>query len=155
MRTTFTKTALTLCAVYVVVFGGEAALEWWHAGSPGLSATSWVDVNNAKLVDILSPMARGYNNALAMLIATAKAATVALVFMHLYYDHKFHGVIFVSSLVFLGIFIAFTMFDTETRGRAEAMEGEHPANIKDPFGGTASEAAAKAKLKPAAAPAHH
>ncbi len=95
------------------------------------------------------------NLVLAMLIATAKAATVALVFMHLYYDHKFHGVIFVSSLVFLGIFIAFTMFDTETRGRAEAMEGEHPANIKDPFGGTASEAAAKAKLKPAAAPAHH
>lgn len=98
------------------------------------------------------------NLVIAMLIATAKAATVSLVFMHLWYDHKFHGVIFVSSLVFLGIFIAFTMFDTETRGRAEAMEGERPADIRDPFGGTVSEAAAKAKMKPAAAapaPAHH
>ena len=82
MRTTFTKTALTLCAVYVVVFGGEAALEWWHAGSPGLSATSWVDVNNAKLVDILSPMARGYNNALAMLIATIGLAIPLTANMH-------------------------------------------------------------------------
>ena len=82
MRKTFTKTALTLCAVYVVVFGSEAALEWWHAGSPGLSATSWVDVNNAKLVDILSPMARGYNNALAMLIATIGLAIPLTANMH-------------------------------------------------------------------------
>jgi cytochrome c oxidase subunit 4 len=98
------------------------------------------------------------NLVIAMLIATAKAATVALVFMHLYYDHKFHGVIFVSSLVFLGIFIAFTMFDTESRGRAEAIEGEHPVKISDPFGGTMSEAAAKEKIKPAGAhegEAHH
>jgi hypothetical protein len=82
MRTTFSRTALALCGVYVVIFGGEAALEWWSAGAPGLSATSWAGVNNAKLVDILSPMARGYNNALAMLIATIGLAIPLTANMH-------------------------------------------------------------------------
>ena len=82
MRTTFTRTALVLCVLFVVVFASEFALEWWHAGSPGLSSTSWVDVNNAKLVDVLSPMARGYNNALAMLIATIGLAIPLTANMH-------------------------------------------------------------------------
>jgi cytochrome c oxidase subunit 4 len=92
---------------------------------------------------------------IAMIIASAKATTVALVFMHLWYDHKFHAIILASSLVFLGIFIAFTMFDTDTRGRAEAIEAEHPANLKDPFAGTAAEEAMKRKLTPDAEAARH
>ena len=102
------------------------------------------------------------NLVIAMLIATAKAATVALVFMHLFFDHKFHSVIFVSSLVFLGIFISFTMFDTETRGRADAIEAERPADVSRPFAGTQREAALKAKwaapaaeTKPASEKKHH
>ena len=82
MRKTFTRTALALCALFLVVFSAEFGLEWWHAGTPGMSSTSWVDVNNAKLVDVLSPMARGYNNALAMLIATIGLAIPLTANMH-------------------------------------------------------------------------
>lgn len=96
---------------------------------------------------------------IALLIASAKAATVALVFMHLYWDHKFHAVIFGVSLIFLAIFIIFTLFDTQSRGRADGIEGERPADIRAPFAGTRAELDYKEKhpaLKPtaeAAAPA--
>jgi cytochrome c oxidase subunit 4 len=73
------------------------------------------------------------NLGVALVIATIKASIVAAFFMHLAGDHKFHTVIFVSSVVFLVIFVAFTMFDTETRGRAEAFEKTRPVNPKDPF----------------------
>ncbi len=93
---------------------------------------------------------------IALLIASAKAATVALVFMHLYWDHKFHAVIFGVSLVFLAIFIIFTLFDTQSRGRADGIEGERPADIRAPFAGTRSELDYREKhseLKSAAAAA--
>lgn len=73
------------------------------------------------------------NLGVALVIATIKASIVAAFFMHLAGDHKFHTVIFVSSIVFLVIFVAFTMFDTETRGRAEASEGTRPLDSKHPF----------------------
>ena len=76
---------------------------------------------------------------IALLIASTKAATVALVFMHLYWDHKFHAVIFGVSLIFLAIFIIFTLFDTQSRGRADGIEGERPADIRAPFAGTRTE----------------
>jgi hypothetical protein len=43
---------------------------------------SWADANNAKIVDILSPMARAYNNILAMLIATIGLAIPLTANMH-------------------------------------------------------------------------
>ena len=43
---------------------------------------SWAGVNNAKLVDMLSPMARAYNNVLAMLIATIGLAIPLTANMH-------------------------------------------------------------------------
>lgn len=70
---------------------------------------------------------------IALAVATCKAAMVALVFMHLWWDHKFNSVVFVSSLVFLAIFIAFTMFDTEARGRADYIERERPRLFNQPF----------------------
>ena len=78
-------------------------------------------------------LGRSVNLGIALLIATIKALVVAAVFMHLRYDHKFHSVILFSAFLFLGIFISFTMFDTETRGRAEAVEGARPKDIKAPF----------------------
>lgn len=75
------------------------------------------------------------NLAIAVLIATVKAGVVALIFMHLKWDHKFHALIFASSLIFLAIFIGFTMFDTNNRGRAEPIEAERPADLKAPFDG--------------------
>jgi cytochrome c oxidase subunit IV len=69
----------------------------------------------------------------ALAIATTKALLVAAIFMHLRYDLRFHSVILGSSLIFLTIFISFTMFDTQARGRAEGVESERPGNIKTPF----------------------
>jgi cytochrome c oxidase subunit 4 len=57
-----------------------------------------------------------YNLLIAMIIAAIKATLVALFFMHLKYDNKIYAVVFVGSLVFLAVFIIFTMFDTLRRG---------------------------------------
>lgn len=82
----------------------------------------------------------GGNIVIAMLVATIKASIVAMIFMHLFYDHKFHSVIVVMGLLFLGVFIAFTMFDTETRGHNnDVLKGERPADIKQPWAGTRSD----------------
>lgn len=86
-------------------------------------AVSYVDLGEA------------VNLFIALAVATCKAAMVALVFMHLLWDSKFNAVVFVSSLIFLAIFIAFTMFDTETRGRLDRVEGDRPAVFSEPFDG--------------------
>lgn len=67
---------------FAVIFGLEFFLEWRRAGYPGWSAQSWAGVNNAKIVDVLSPMARAYNNVLAMLIATIGLAIPLTANMH-------------------------------------------------------------------------
>ncbi len=54
----------------------------------------------------------GFDLAVAMIIATTKAVLVALIFMHLKYDRGFHGFIFLGSLLFVGVFLAYTMTDT-------------------------------------------
>lgn len=92
------------------------------------------------------------NLVIALFIATVKAAVVAALFMHLLHDHKFHTLILMSGALFLIIFVAFTMFDTEYRGRADAFEGERPADITRPFEGTKSLAAMRAKYATAGAP---
>lgn len=56
-----------------------------------------------------------YNLVVAMAIASIKASLVALFFMHLLYDNKFYLSIFVASLLFLGVLITLTMFDTMRR----------------------------------------
>jgi cytochrome c oxidase subunit 4 len=88
---------------------------------------------------------------IAMLIATIKASVVALLFMHLWFDHKFHALIFVSSLIFLAIFIAFTMFDTEARGRADALEAARVGDLATPHLGTRRDAQLKSLIKEPAA----
>lgn len=72
------------------------------------------------------------NLLIALFIATIKAGTVGAMFMHLYTDQKFHAAIFASSLVFLLIFVSFTMFDTNYRGRFGSIDGTR-ANMNDPF----------------------
>lgn len=57
----------------------------------------------------------GWNVVVALGIATLKASLVALFFMHLLYDKKIFMVVFLAALVFVGIFIIFTMFDTSRR----------------------------------------
>ena len=65
------------------------------------------------------------NTVVALLIATIKASLVALFFMHLRHD-KFNGVIFVGGLLFLAIFIIWTLFDIGTRVTVL------PTNLKAP-----------------------
>ncbi len=57
-----------------------------------------------------------WNLIVALSIAAIKATLVALFFMHLKYDNRIYSVIFIGAILFLGIFITFTMFDTLNRG---------------------------------------
>jgi cytochrome c oxidase subunit 4 len=45
-------------------------------------------------------------------IAVFKASLVALYFMHLKYDHPFHAVILIGSLLFVMLFIGIAMMDS-------------------------------------------
>jgi len=48
----------------------------------------------------------------ALLIAVVKASLVALYFMHLRWDSPFNAAIIILSLLFVAVFIGFTIFDT-------------------------------------------
>src|SRR5580704_1163986 len=83
MRRLFLRSFAIAFIAFAVLFGSEFWLEWRRAGYPGMSETSWAEVGNtSKLVDILSPMARAYNNVLAMLIATIGLAIPLTANMH-------------------------------------------------------------------------
>lgn len=56
-----------------------------------------------------------WNIFVAMLVATIKATLVCLYFMHLKYDNRMDQVVFISSFVFLAIFIALTLSDVMER----------------------------------------
>jgi cytochrome c oxidase subunit 4 len=58
----------------------------------------------------------GWNVVVAIAIAAFKATLVALFFMHLKYDNMLFLYIFLIAIIFLAIFIGFTMFDTMRRG---------------------------------------
>ena len=49
---------------------------------------------------------------IALGIAVVKAALVALYFMHLRWDSPFNGMILITSLLFVAIFVAFAITDT-------------------------------------------
>lgn len=48
----------------------------------------------------------------AMIIAVLKASFVVLYFMHLRYDNLFNGLVLITALLFVALFIAVTMMDT-------------------------------------------
>jgi cytochrome c oxidase subunit IV len=99
------------------------------------------------------------NVVIAMTIATIKASLVALFFMHLKDDKPINGLIFVSTLLFLAVFLGFCIVDADSRfdTRPATYKGpvDQPAlpslNVDAP-----PPAAAPATPAPAAAaPAHH
>lgn len=57
-----------------------------------------------------------FNIVLVVIIATMKASLVVTFFMHLRWDNKFYTLIFLSSIMFIGVFFAYTLNDTEMRG---------------------------------------
>lgn len=82
MRKLFVRSVVIAFVAFALLFGAEFFLEWRAAGYPAWGTMSWAGVNNAKLVDVLSPMARAYNNVLAMLIATIGLAIPLTANMH-------------------------------------------------------------------------
>lgn len=82
MRRAFVISLFVAFGGFTLLFGGEFLAEWLAAGRPGLVDMSWAGDNNAKLVDLLSPMARAYNNVLAMLLATIGLAIPLTANMH-------------------------------------------------------------------------
>jgi cytochrome c oxidase subunit 4 len=63
------------------------------------------------------------NLAVAILIASAKATLVVMFFMHLKYDNRFNATIVICSLMFIGVFFAYTMNDTDTRAELDDAQG--------------------------------
>jgi cytochrome c oxidase subunit 4 len=55
------------------------------------------------------------NVVIAMTIATIKASLVAIFFMHLKDDKPINGLIFVSTLLFLAVFLGFCLVDADSR----------------------------------------
>ncbi|MDQ3368171.1 MAG: DUF2254 domain-containing protein [Myxococcota bacterium] len=82
MRRLFGRSFAIAFVGFSLFFGLEFFLEWRRAGYPGFAAMSWAGTNNAKLVDVLSPMARAYNNLLAMLITMIGLAIPLTANMH-------------------------------------------------------------------------
>jgi cytochrome c oxidase subunit IV len=67
-----------------------------------------------------------WNLTVALLVATMKASLVVLFFMHLREDKRFNALIFVGSLLFIGVFFAYTMNDTKYRGQTgDVYNGVH------------------------------
>lgn len=59
---------------------------------------------------------------IALAVASLKASLVALFFMHLKYEDKFYGLVFVAAFIFLSLFFIFTLADTERRGEVDVLE---------------------------------
>lgn len=48
---------------------------------------------------------------LSLLIATVKASLVVLFFMHMIHDKPLNAILFLSSLIFVALFLGFTLMD--------------------------------------------
>lgn len=59
----------------------------------------------------------------AILIASIKATFVGTFFMHLKYEKAFNTMFFVGSVLFMGVFFAYTYNDTGHRGRLDGRAG--------------------------------
>ncbi len=82
MRRLFIRSFAIALVAFTLFFGLEFFFEWRRAGFPGWDDVSYAGNNNAKLVDLLSPMARAYNNVLAMLLGMIGLAIPLTANMH-------------------------------------------------------------------------
>ena len=71
----------------------------------------------------------------ALGIALVKALLVVLIFMHIWWDRGFHGLLIAASLGFVALFIGFTMLDTwqydPTIQAQDAVKAHDAANNSD------------------------
>jgi hypothetical protein len=82
MHAPFVRYFLIISAICIALFAAEFFFEYYRLGLPAAAFIGWGGVNNTKLVDLLSPIARAYNNILAMLIATIGLAIPLTANMH-------------------------------------------------------------------------
>ena len=68
---------------------------------------------------------------LVMGIATIKATLVALFFMHLAFDKPFNLIVFLSSFVFVGLFVIFTLSDSKMTSPAFIPTMDEPMEVGD------------------------
>src|SRR5262245_55713535 len=78
----FLRGLFAMSFLMITLFGLEFLWEWERLGRPGPEALNWAGTNNAKMADVLSPMARAYNNILGMLLATIGLAIPLTANMH-------------------------------------------------------------------------
>lgn len=64
--------------------------------------------------------------AIVMGIATLKALLVGAFFMHLLYDKPFNIIIFLTSFVFVGLFVIFTLSDSKLTSDAFIPKVDEP-----------------------------
>ncbi len=88
---------------------GDAA----HVLSPAvLLATAAAVIALTAATVVVSRIDLGVVNvAVALGIAALKASLVALFFMHLKYEHRFHLVVLVAAALFAVVFASFVLFD--------------------------------------------
>ncbi len=72
-----------------------------------------------------------WNLVIALAIATLKASLVLLFFMHLRWDRPFNGVLFISMLLFVALFISFALMDSSAY-RPDLIPGYAPAIVAPP-----------------------
>jgi cytochrome c oxidase subunit 4 len=80
----------------------------------------------------------------AMAVAVVKASLVATYFMHLRFEAPFNALVFLSSLLFLGVLFVLTMLDLGTR--ADVLEEQGTMALRE-------QEAARARAAPAASSA--
>lgn len=56
----------------------------------------------------------GYDVLASMIIATIKASLVVFFFMHLAFYKAYNAILFLGSLLFVTLFLAFTLMDSQT-----------------------------------------
>lgn len=78
------------------------------------------------------------NIVVALGIALVKALLVVFIFMHIWWDRAFHGLLIAGSLAFVTLFIAFTMIDS----------AQYDDNIRVQDGKTAAERAKSGDYTP-------
>ena len=70
---------------------------------------------------------------LSLGIATVKAALVILFFMHMIWDKPFNAILFISTLIFVALFLGFTLLDANAyKGKIENRDTLKESLPKEP-----------------------
>ncbi|MDH3498441.1 MAG: cytochrome C oxidase subunit IV family protein [Gemmatimonadota bacterium] len=87
-----------------------------HVTSVGLLLRVWAALTVLTVITVTAARFDfgNFNLWVALGIAAFKASLVVLYFMHLRYDRPFNAIVFVVGVVFVALFILFTLMDTSS-----------------------------------------